>query len=162
MPQVGAVNGENATELAALEAAFPPVAIDRAMIDEPTSLWDDYDDYPDLAELEGNSWRDVDAAWLWKHPDMLVGCGDSLWRALLPAYLALLLRPLDRVNSLPWHVAGVLERNPERATKVDRRVAPLTHAQRAAIRAALVRLAAIHPFEAPMARALASWATPEG
>jgi len=40
----------------ALVSAFPPVKIDRAMIDEPTALWHVYDD-SDLAAFEGRTWR---------------------------------------------------------------------------------------------------------
>jgi hypothetical protein len=143
--------------IAALEAAFPATTIDRAMIEAPTSLWDDYDDHAELTELEGKTWRDVDREWLWKHPDLLIGSGDELWRALVPAYLVLLLGEPDHVSSLPWHVAGTLERKPDRATKFDRRIAPLSATQRAAIRQALERLATMSPFEAPMVRALETW-----
>ena len=43
----------------ALASAFPPVTIDRAMIDEPTALWHAYDDYADLAAFEGKTWTEL-------------------------------------------------------------------------------------------------------
>ena len=152
--------GENNDRLErTLESAFPAVAIDRAMIDEPTSLWDDYERRPDLAAIEGKTWRDIDAEWLWNNGALLVYAGDELWRAILPAYLARLLRGFDRVDSMPWHVARTLERKPERARTFDRRIAPFSAAQRSAIRDVLALLSTVDPIAGPMTRAFETWKT---
>ena len=144
---------------AALEAAFPSAPIDRAMIDEPTALWDVYDDYPELVALESKTWRDVPTELLVRHPSLLVYAGDALFRALVPAYLRYLLHERAQFNALPFQVAGQLTRSadPELHPKFDRRIAPLTVEQRAAVRDALTLLATVRPMEEPMAIAVETW-----
>jgi hypothetical protein len=143
----------------ALVAAFPPVAIDRAMIDEPTALLDVYDDYADLTSFEGKTWRDLSTEQLWRHSTLPIYAGDALWRAILPGYLRYVLHERHRFNDLPFQLAGQLTRkeDPEYHPKFDRRVAGLSSEQRAAIRDVLTLLATVSPMEEPMSRALATW-----
>jgi hypothetical protein len=144
---------------AALERAFVAAPIDREVIDEPTSLWDVYDEYADLVALEGKTWRDVPAEFLVRHPSLLVYAGDALFRAMLPAYLRYLLHERAQFNAMPFQVAGQLERgvDPELHPKFDRRVALFVAEQRAAVRDVLTLLATVRPLEEPMAAALETW-----
>jgi hypothetical protein len=143
----------------ALTSAFPDVVIDRAMIEEPSALWDVYDQYPDLAALDGITWRDLPSGFLFQHPSLLVYAGDALFRATLPAYLRYLLRERERFNALPFQVAGQLTRtdDPESHPKFDRRVAPFTSAQRITVRNVVAHLATVRPMEEPMSEALETW-----
>lgn len=144
---------------AALVAAFPPVVIDRAMIDDPAAHWDVYEDYPDLIAFEGKSWREFPAELLWRHSAMLLYAGDALWRAALPGYLLYLLHERQRFNDLPWQVAGQLRRkdDPEYHPKFDRRIAPFSPAQRSAIRDVIAYLTTVPPAEEIMSEALRTW-----
>lgn len=149
---------------AALVAAFSPVVIDRAMIDEPTALWhvaqwQVYDDYADLAAFEGKTWREFPAELLWRHSTLLNYAGDDLWRAALPGYLWYLLHERQRFNDLPWQVAGQLRRkdDPESHPRFDRRIAPFSSAQRTAIRDVIAYLATMPPAEEIMSEALRTW-----
>src|SRR5215475_202164 len=133
----------------ALASAFPPVAIDRAMIDEPTAIWDVYEDYADLAAFEGKTWRELVPQLLFKHSALLLWAGDAFWRALLPGYLWYLLHERTLFNDLPWQVAGELTRreDPGARLRFDRRIAALSAEQRAVIRDAVARLATRRPME---------------
>jgi hypothetical protein len=143
----------------ALEAAFPPVVIDRAMIDEPTAHWGVYDDFVDLTAFEGKTWRDLAPELLYKHSTLPVFAGDAMWRATLPGYLWYLLHERTLFNDLPWQVAGQLTRkdDPESHPRFDRRLAQLSPAQRMTIRDVLALLATVSPLEEVMSRALATW-----
>jgi hypothetical protein len=141
----------------ALVTAFPAAVIDRPMIDEPTALWLGYPKYPQLAELEGKTWLDITDDWLWRNPMLLGFVGDSLWRAVLPAYLRYLLREHDEWNSLPAHVAGWLTRKGDLVSRFDRRIALLSTAERAAIHAVIARLSTRLRMAEVMSRALATW-----
>jgi len=144
---------------AALLAAFPPVVIDRAMIDEPTAVWSVYDDYAELAALEGKTWRDLTPELLYKHSTLPVFAGDALWRATLPGCLWYLLHERTLFNDLPFQLASQLTRkdDPESHPMFDRRIAPLSPVQRAAVRDVLTLLATVSPLEEAMSRALATW-----
>jgi hypothetical protein len=143
----------------ALAAAFPPVTIERAMIDEPTSLWEVYEGYADLAGFEGKTWRELPVEHLVRHPGLLVYAGDTLFHAMLPAYLCYLLHERRRFNALPFQVAGQLTRkdDPDSHPRFDRRIARFTSAQRIAVRDVLALLATVYPIEDPMSAALATW-----
>jgi hypothetical protein len=143
----------------ALVSAFPPVVIDRAMIDDPTANWDVYEDYADLAAFEGKTWRELAPELLYKHSALLLWVGDVLWRAILPGYLWYLLHERTLFNDLPWQVAGELTRSDDPAArlKFDRRTAPLSGEQRAVIRDVVAHLSTVRPMEQPMTRALATW-----
>ena len=97
----------------ALTVAFPPVAIDRAMIDEPTANWDVYEDYADLTAFEGKTWRELPAALLYKHSALLLWAGDAFWRAILPGYLRYLLHERTLFNDLPRGLRGRAGECPE-------------------------------------------------
>ena len=143
----------------ALVSAFPPVKIDRAMIDEPTALWHVYDDYADLAAFEGKTWRELPAELIVRHATLPIYAGDSLWRATLPGYLLYLLHARGQFNEVPSQLARQLTRreDPEYHPKFDRRIGPFSPAQRAAIRDVLTLLATVPLMEDTMSRALATW-----
>jgi hypothetical protein len=143
----------------ALASAFPPITIDRAMIDEPTAIWDVYEDYADLVAFEGKTWRELTPELLYKHSALLLWAGDAFWRAILPGYLWYLLHERTLFNDLPFQVASQLTRkdDPEYHPKFGRRIAGLSGEQRAAIRDVLTLLATVSPLEEIMSRALASW-----
>jgi hypothetical protein len=143
----------------ALASAFPPVPIDRALIDEPTAIWDVYEDYADLVTFEGKTWRDLPAELLCRHSALPLWAGDALWRTVLPAYLWYLLHERERFNDLPFQLAGELTRSDDPAArlKFDRRIAALSAEQRAVVRDVVSLLATIRPMEEPMSRALATW-----
>jgi hypothetical protein len=144
---------------AALVAAFPPVVIDRAMIDEPTAHWEVYDDPADLVAFEGKTWRELPAGLLYKHSTLPVFAGDTLWRATLPGYLRYLLHERALFNDLPFQVASQLTRksDPESHPRFDRRTTPLSPEQRAVIRDVLSLLATVSPLEEAMSLALVTW-----
>lgn len=143
----------------ALASAFPPLTIDRAMIDEETALWHVYDDYADLAAFEGKTWRDFPAELIVRHATLPLYAGDSLWRATLPGYLRYLLHTRGQFNEVPSHLASQLTRKEHRdyQLKFDRRIGPFSLAQRAAIRDVLTLLATIPLMDETMSRALATW-----
>jgi hypothetical protein len=143
----------------ALASAFPPVTIDRAMIEEATANWDVYEDYSDLVAFVGKTWRDLPAKLLYKHSALLLWAGDAFWRACLPGYLWYLLHERTLFNDLPWQVASALMRkdDPESQPKFDRRIAGLSRQQRAAIRDVVILLATVSPLEETMSRARATW-----
>jgi hypothetical protein len=143
----------------ALVTSFPPVKIDRAMIDEPTALWHVYDDYSDLAAFEGKTWRELPAELIVRHSTLPIYAGDSLWCAILPGYLWYLLHERKRFNDLPFQLAGQFTRkdDPESHPRFDRRIAAFSPAQRAAIRDVLTLLATVSPMEETMSLALATW-----
>ena len=144
---------------AALVTAFPGVKIDRAMIDEPTAHWSVYDDRADLAAFEGKTWRDLPAALLVRHSTLPVYAGDALFRATLPGYLFYLLHERKQFNDMPFQLSHQLTRKNDPASHpiFDRRIAPFTRAQRAAVRDVLAHLATVTPMQDTMARALITW-----
>jgi hypothetical protein len=143
----------------ALVAAFPPVTIDRAMIDEPTAHWEVYDDPADLVAFEGKTWRELPPKLLYKHSTLPAFAGDKLWHATLPGYLRYLLHERTLFNDLPFQVASQLTRkdDPESHPRFDRRAALLTPEQRAVVRDVLTLLATVSPLEEAMSLALGSW-----
>lgn len=143
----------------ALVSAFPPVTIDRAMLDEPTANWSVYDDEADLVAFQGQTWRGLPADVLVRHPTLPVYAGDTLFRATLPGYLRYLLHERKQFNDLPFQLAGQLTRknNPASQTKFDRRIATFSPAQRAAVRDVLAHLATVSPMEDTMSIALSTW-----
>jgi hypothetical protein len=144
---------------AALLAAFPPVAIDRAMIDEATANWDVYEDYAALGAFEGKTWRELAPELLYRHSALLLWVGDALWRVVLPGYLWYLLHERTLFNDLPWQVAGELTRgdDPAARLKFDRRVAALSERQRTVVRDVVAHLTTVRPMEQPMYRAHTTW-----
>jgi hypothetical protein len=144
----------------ALASAFPPITIDRAMIDEPSANWSVYDDRADLVAFEGHTWRELPAAVLKRHPTLPIYAGDALFCATLPAFLHYLLRERESFNDLPFQLAGQLTRRTDVDNKkLDRRLSRLTTAQRAVVGEVLARLATMAPMDEIMGRALTTWNT---
>jgi hypothetical protein len=143
----------------ALASAFPPITIDRAMIDEPTARWDLYEDYADLAAFEGKTWRELSADLIARHATLPIYAGDALWRATLPGYLRYLLHEHKRLDEVPFQLARQLTRreDPEHHPRFDRRAEAFSPAQRTAIRDVLALLATVSPLEETMSPALATW-----
>ncbi len=143
-----------------LVSAFPPVTIDRAMLDEPTANWDSYDDddRADLVALEGKTWLDLPAAVLKRHPTLPIYAGDALFCTTLPAFLRYFLHERESFNDLPFQLAGQLTRRTDVDNKkLDRRLLRLTTAQRAAVGEMLAYLATVAPMDEIMGSALATW-----
>lgn len=143
---------------AALIAAFPAVAITREAIDDPLAHWDVYEETGDLGMLEGKTWLQLEPALIEHHAVLPVYAGDALFRAVLPAYLLHVLEH-DADSEVPYHVAGSLTRKDDstRWKVFDRRVAPLTVAQRAAVHRVLKLRAAREPARRIMTAALETW-----
>lgn len=143
----------------ALVFAFPPVVIDRAMIDEPTALWHVYDEYAEFVAFEGKTWRDLPTELLVRHATLPIYAGDSLWRAVLPGYLWYVLHERRQWNEVPFQLAGQLTRkaDPEYHPKFDRRVGPFSQVQRAAIRDVLTFLVTVPLMADAMTKALPTW-----
>jgi len=142
----------------ALASAFPPVAIDRAMIDEPTANWSVYDDRGDLVAFEGKTWHELPAAVLKRHPTLPIYAGDALFCTTLPAFLRYLLHERESFNDLPFQLAGQLTRRTDVDNKkLDRRLSRLTTVQRAVVGEMLAYLATIAPMDEIMGGALKTW-----
>lgn len=143
----------------ALISAFPPVTIDRPMIDEPTAIWDVYEDRAGVVEFQEKTWRDLSSELLYRHSALPLWAGDALWCATLPGYLWYLLHERQRFNDLPFQLAGELTRSddPRAQLKFERRIAALSATQRTVVRDVIAHLATIKPMEEPMSNALATW-----
>ncbi|HLL25378.1 MAG TPA: hypothetical protein VK427_24750 [Kofleriaceae bacterium] len=142
----------------ALTYAFPPVTIDRLMIEEPTANWSVYDERGDLVGFEGKTWPELPAALLKRHPTLPIYAGDALFCATLPAFLRYLLHERESFNDLPFQLAGQLTRRTDVDNKkLDRRLSRLTTAQRAAVGEMLAYLAEVAPMDEIMGGALATW-----
>lgn len=143
-----------------LERAFPPITIDRAMIDEATANWNAYDedDRADLISLEGMTWRELPAPLVKRHPTLPIYAGDALFCATLPAFFRYLLHERESFNDLPFQLAGQMTRRTDvDNNKLDRRLSHLTGAQRAVIGEMLAYFATVPPMDEIMGRALATW-----
>jgi hypothetical protein len=143
----------------ALVSGFPPITIDRALIDETTASWDAYEDHADLVAFEGKTWRSLAPELLKKHSTLPVFAGDGLWRAMLPGYLWYVLHERALFNELPFQLASQLTRKEDPAShpRFDRRISAFSTAQRAVIRDVVALLATVSPLEESMSRALATW-----
>jgi hypothetical protein len=143
----------------ALTSAFPPITIDRTMIDEPTARWDLYDDYAELGAFEDKTWRELPAELIVRHATLPIYAGDSLWRATLPGYLRYLLHEHHRLDEVPFQLARQLTRreDPEYHSRFDRRIEALSPKQRIAIRDVLALLATVSPLEEAISAPLATW-----
>jgi len=143
---------------AALIAAFPAEPITRDTIDEPLANWDVYEEAGELSMLEGKTWLELDAAVVEHHDVLMPYAGNALFRATLPAYLLYLVEH-PAYNEVPFHVGGQLSRadDPTDLKTIDRRVAPLTAGQRAAVRRVIGYLTTREPMKEVMARALETW-----
>ncbi len=68
----------------ALATSFPPTTIDRALIDEPSALWDVYDEYRDLTAFEGMPWSELPTELLVRHPSLLNQSHPKFDRRIAP------------------------------------------------------------------------------
>lgn len=144
---------------AVLTAVFPPAPITREMIFSADARWDGYEERGELGLLEGKSWTELAPAVLEKHAGLLVHTGAALYRAILPAYLALLAEG-EYATILPFHVVSQLthirESNLDRQI-FEERVGPMSAEQRAAVARTLAVLAKQPPLRDVASDALRSW-----
>lgn len=137
---------------AALIAAFPPLAITRATIHTADARWADYEERDALPLIEGKSWVELDPEILERHAALLVHAGGALYRAVLPAYLLVIVEHEYSI-SLPFHVARQLactDSNIDREI-FNERVGPMTVEQRDVVRRAIAMFA-----EQPLLREVGS------
>lgn len=145
---------------AALNAAFPATPITHAMVHASDARWSDYGEREQLSELEGVAWNDLAPEVLERHAGLLVHAGNELYRAILPAYLALLAGS-EHATMLPFLVIGQVTRDERSAFNGERfeaRVGPLSTEQRAAVRRALTDIAIQPALREAATTALSSWA----
>src|SRR5262245_56984014 len=127
---------------AALIAAFPPAPITRETIHTADARWAGYDERADLVLLEGKSWSELAPEILEHHAGLLIRAGGALYRAILPAYLLVLVEH-EYHTSLPFAVVSQLARRDSNVDReiFDERVGPMTAEQRAVVRRAIAILA---------------------
>jgi hypothetical protein len=76
----------------ALIAAFPPpLPITREMTRTADARWAGYEERDDLPLIEGKSWVELAPEVLERHAALLIHAGSALYRAILPAYLLVLV-----------------------------------------------------------------------
>lgn len=149
----------NTAELrTALIAAFPPEPITRATIATPDAHWSTYEARDDLPLLEGKSWTELEPQSLEQHETLLLHAGGALYRAILPAYLLLLVEH-EVHTALPFHVAGQVTRGDHKMEQeiFDEHVGPMTAEQRAVVRRAIAHLARHPLMKDVMTVAFRSW-----
>jgi hypothetical protein len=144
---------------AALTAAFRAAPITRETIHTADARWAGYEERDHLAQLEGKSWLELAPDVLELHANLLVHAGGALYRAILPAYLALLAEN-EYATVLPFSVVSQL--TPKDDSMVDRgifdeRVGPMTAEQRSAVRRALTVLAEQRFLRDVATNAIRSW-----
>lgn len=127
---------------AAMLAAFPPAPITLAMIQPADARWDRYEERDHLPLLQATSWLEIAPDALEKHAALLVYAGGELFRAVLPAYLLLLVES-EYTTSLPFAVANQLARkeSPFAQEIFEERVGPMTAQQRDVVRGVIATLA---------------------
>ena len=143
---------------AALVAAFPPAPITRATIYTADSRWDAYEGRDDLPLIESKSWVDLTPEILERHAGLLVHTGGALYRAILPAYLLLLVEH-EYSTILPFHVVSQLthmDSNFDRAI-FKARVDPMTTEQREVVRRAIAIIAEQELLRDVASDAIRSW-----
>jgi hypothetical protein len=143
---------------AALIAAFPPTPITQATIHTPDARWAGYDERDELSRIETTSWLAVAPEVLEHHAALLVHAGAALYRAILPAYLLLLVEN-EYSTALPFHVATQLSRKDSSVDRdiFDERVAPMTAEQRDIVRSAIAIIARQPLLHDVMSLAIRSW-----
>ncbi len=144
----------------ALLDAFPPRSLERALLGDSTGFWNTYI-YAESFEsgCPGKSWDQLTPEFVEFHHGALRWMNERVFAALVPAYLASLLRG-DTQNELPDSVLRQLTRREEWEDEFDRRAAQLTEAQRAVIARVLEELARGERFDhyrPEINAALASW-----
>jgi hypothetical protein len=143
---------------AALIAAFPPAPITRETIHTADARWAGYDERAELVLLEGKSWPELAPEILEHHAGLLIHAGGELYRAILPAYLLVLVEHEYR-TSLPFAVVSQLARKDSNVDReiFDERVGPMTAEQRAVVRRAIAILARQATLRDVTSAALRSW-----
>lgn len=143
---------------AALVAAFPPAPIARATIYTADARWDGYEERDDLPLIEGKSWVELTPEVLERHAGLLVHTGGALYRAILPAYLLLLVEH-EYSTILPFHVVSQLtpmDSNFDRELFKER-VGPMTTEQRDVVRRAIAIVAEQELLREVASDAIRSW-----
>lgn len=127
---------------AALIAAFPPLPITHATIHTADARWASYEERDALPLIEGKSWVELEREILERHAALLVYAGGALYRAILPAYLLVIVEH-EYYTSLPFHVGRQLtytDSNVDREI-FNERVGPMTAEQRDVVRHAIAMFA---------------------
>ena len=143
---------------AALIAAFPPLPITRATIHTADARWASYEERDALPLLEGKSWGELAPEILESHAALLVHAGGALYRAILPAYLLVLVEH-EYSTILPFHVVSQLTRKDSNVDReiFDERVGPMTAEQRDVVRRAIAILAEQALLREVASVAIRSW-----
>ena len=143
---------------AALIAAFPPAPITRETIHTADARWAGYDERAELVLIEGKSWSDLAPEILEHHAGLLIHAGGALYRAILPAYLLVLIEH-ESYTSLPFAVVSQLAREDSNVDReiFDQRVGPMTAEQRVVVRRAIEILARQTILRDVISAALRSW-----
>ncbi|MEO8840998.1 MAG: hypothetical protein ABI704_05465 [Kofleriaceae bacterium] len=139
-------------------AAFPPAPITFATIQPADARWARYEERDDLALVEATSWLEIAPNVLEQHAALLVYAGGELFRAILPAYLLLLVEH-EYATSLAFAVANQLARkdSPFAQEIFEERVGPMTSEQRDVVRGAIAILAEQRLLRDAFSDALRSW-----
>jgi hypothetical protein len=136
------MRNQNPELRAALTAAFPPMPITRATIHTADARWAGYEECDALSLIEGKSWIELAPEILESHAALLVYAGGALYRAILPAYLLVIVEH-EYSTSLPFHVVSELtctDSNVDREI-FNERVGPMTAEQRDVVRRAIAMFA---------------------
>jgi hypothetical protein len=128
---------------AALGGAFPLLPIDLAMLEDPSSNWDAYDERSELAALVGSTWADLPPQAISRHAPAIIYAGDRLFHELVPAFLAYSLGTTKQLDDVRFQLASQLTRREDVAYhgKFDRRLAYFTIDQRTVVRDTVAHLA---------------------
>jgi hypothetical protein len=143
---------------AALIAAFPPLPITRATIHTADARWADYEERDALPLIEGKSWVELAPEILERHAALLVYAGGALYRAIVPAYLLVIVEH-EYSTSLPFHVVSELtctDSNVDREI-FNERVGPMTAEQRDVVRRAIAIFAEQALLREVASVAIRSW-----
>ena len=129
--------------VAALASAFPSFPLEPAALGH-RGMWDPPDTYVDEATFEagcrGRAWDALDSAFVDEHGGALFYVSPEAFAALVPAYLAALVKG-DTEGQVPGLVAHQLTRREGWESTFDARLAELDVAQRRAIARVLDELA---------------------
>lgn len=139
---------------------FPPRPLERSLLEDPTGFWNTYIHVESFESgCSGMSWSQLTPEFIEFHHGALRWMNERAFAALVPAYLASLLRG-DTQNELPDSILRQLTRREGWEDEFDGRAAQLTEAQRGVIARALEELARGERFahyRPEINAALASW-----
>lgn len=146
--------------LAAIAEAFPAAPLGQDTFEDSLGMWGGY---LDAVAFEsgalGRTWQELEPSFLEFHHDVMAYAGPETFAAVLPAYLAALVRKDEVSSGLPQFLLGALIRDerPRRQAIFDARMARLTERQRAVVARvldALSRSARHEYYAAEIAQAL--------